>query len=176
VRVPGRECLGHAGRRGLAGPSGRATEAARLVMTLLETDHLSVLTDRRAAGNATLVRRLDLAGDPPAIPIVAVEEQCKGWFARLGGTRDIHQQISPYERLAELFDFLAEWDIISLSETAADFFAQPRRQRVRIGSQDLRIAAIASAEGALLLSANLRDFQKVPGLRVENWLRDGGRR
>jgi len=50
-------------------------------MTLLETDHLSVLTDRRAAGNATLVRRLDLAGDPPAIPIVAVEVQCKGWFA-----------------------------------------------------------------------------------------------
>ena len=77
-------------------------------MTLLDTDHLSVLTDRRAAGNAALVRRLDLAGDPPAVPIVAVEEQCKGWFARLGRTRDIHQQIAPYERLAELFDFLAE--------------------------------------------------------------------
>jgi predicted nucleic acid-binding protein len=35
----------------------------------------------------------------------------------------------------------------------------------------LKIAAIAMAESALLLSANLRDFQKVPGLRVENWLR-----
>jgi len=87
-------------------------------------------------------------------------------------TRDIHQQITPYERLPELFDFLAEWDIISLSETAADLFAELRRQKIRAGSQDLKIAAIAMTEDALLLSANHREFQKVPGLRVENWLRE----
>jgi tRNA(fMet)-specific endonuclease VapC len=141
-------------------------------MILLDTDHLSVLTDRRAAGNAALVRRLELAGEPLAIPIVAVEEQCKGWLAKLNRARDIHQQITPYERLAELFDFLAEWDIVSLNEAAADVFLQLRRQKIRIGSQDLKIAASALAENALLLSANLRDFQKVPGLRVENWLRE----
>lgn len=141
-------------------------------MILLDTDHLSVLTDRRAAGNVALVRRLELAGEPLAIPIVAVEEQCKGWLAKLNRTRDVHQQINPYERLAELFDFLAEWDIVSLSEAAADLVAQLRRQKARIGSQDLKIAAIAMAEDALLLSANLRDFQKVPGLRVENWLEE----
>jgi tRNA(fMet)-specific endonuclease VapC len=141
-------------------------------MILIDTDHLSVLTDRRAAGNAALVRRLEMAGEPLAIPIVAVEEQCKGWLAKLGRTRDIHQQITPYQRLAELFDFLAEWDIAPLSEAAADRFAELRRQKIRIGSQDLKIAAMAIAENALLLSANLRDFQKVPGLRVENWLRE----
>jgi tRNA(fMet)-specific endonuclease VapC len=129
-----------------------------------------VLTDRWAGAHAALVRRLDLATEPLAIPIVAVEEQCKGWLARLGRTRDIHQQITPYQRLAELFDFLAEWDIVSLSEAAADHFAELRRQKIRLGSQDLKIAAIAMAEGALLLSANRRDFQKVPGVRVENWL------
>jgi tRNA(fMet)-specific endonuclease VapC len=46
------------------------------------------------------------------------------------------------------------------------------RKQVRIGSQDLKIAAIALAQGALLLSANLRDFRKVPGLQVENWLEE----
>jgi tRNA(fMet)-specific endonuclease VapC len=141
-------------------------------MILIDTDHLSVLTDRRATGNAALVRRLDSAGEPLAIPIVAVEEQCKGWLARLARTRDIHQQITPYQRLAELFDFLAEWDIAPLTESAADRFAELRRQKVRIGAQDLKIAAIALAENALLLSANLRDFQKVPGMRVEDWLRE----
>jgi tRNA(fMet)-specific endonuclease VapC len=140
-------------------------------MILLDTDHLSVLTDRRAAGNAALERRLELAGEPLAIPIVAVAEQCQGWLAKLHRTRDIHQQITPYQRLAELFDFLAEWDIIPLNEAAANLFADLRRQKIRIGSQDLKIAAIAMAEDALLLSANLRDFQRVPGLRVENWLR-----
>jgi tRNA(fMet)-specific endonuclease VapC len=140
-------------------------------MILLDTDHLSVLTDRRATGHPVLVERLDLAQEPLAIPIVAAEEQCQGWLAKLHRTRDIHQQIIPYERLAELFAFLAEWDIIPLTRPAADLFTQLRRQKIRIGSQDLKIAAIALTENALLLSGNLRDFHKVPSLRVENWLR-----
>jgi tRNA(fMet)-specific endonuclease VapC len=36
---------------------------------------------------------------------------------------------------------------------------------------DLKIAAIALANDALVLSANLREFGRVPGLRVEDWLR-----
>ena len=35
---------------------------------------------------------------------------------------------------------------------------------------DLKIAAIALSHAALLLSRNLVDFTRVPGLRVENWL------
>src|SRR5262245_30302642 len=105
-------------------------------MILLDTDHLSVLVDQRAGGHTGLVRRLELAHEAPAIPIVAAEEQCKGWLAKLHRTRDIHRQIDPYLRLAELFDFLADWDVISLSDSAADVFAQLRRQKIRIGSQD----------------------------------------
>ena len=114
-------------------------------MILLDTDHHSVLTDRRATGNAALVGRLELAGEPLAIPIVAVEEQCKGWLAKLNRTREIHEQVTPYERLAELFDFLAEWDIFSLSESAADLFAELRRQKIRIASISLSGVALISA-------------------------------
>ena len=39
-----------------------------------------------------------------------------------------------------------------------------------IGSQDLKIAAIALINDALLSSRNLRDFKKVKGLEVEDWL------
>lgn len=35
---------------------------------------------------------------------------------------------------------------------------------------DLKIASIALTQDALLVTANLRDFEQVPGLRVENWL------
>src|SRR5580704_662436 len=141
-------------------------------MILVDTDHLSVLTDSRAAGNAALVRRLELAAEPLALPIIAVEEQCRGWLAKINRTRDIHQQIVPYQRLADLFEFVAEWDVVTMSEAAADQFAQLRRQKIRVGSQDLKIAAIAITEDAMLLSANQRDFQAIPGLRVENWLRE----
>ena len=54
---------------------------------------------------------------------------------------------------------------------AAMQFNNLRKQRVRIGTQDLKIASIALEHDALLLSANLRDFEQVPGLRVEDWLK-----
>ena len=38
------------------------------------------------------------------------------------------------------------------------------------GTQDLKIASTAIAQDALLLSANLRGFEQVPGLNVEDWL------
>lgn len=52
---------------------------------------------------------------------------------------------------------------------AAAEFERLRKQRIRIGTMDLKIAAIALANNATLLSKNLRDFGKVPGLKVEDW-------
>ena len=62
------------------------------------------------------------------------------------------------------------FDILPFDEAAARQFDNLRRQKLRIGSRDLKIAATALVNHALLLSANLIDFKRVPGLRVENWL------
>ena len=56
-------------------------------------------------------------------------------------------------------------------ELAANQFAGLRRQRIRIGAMDLKIASIALVNDALLVTANLRDYSRVPELRCENWLR-----
>ena len=48
-------------------------------------------------------------------------------------------------------------------------FEQLQKQHIRIGTMDLKIAAIAIANNATLLSRNLKDFSKVPGLKVEDW-------
>jgi tRNA(fMet)-specific endonuclease VapC len=40
---------------------------------------------------------------------------------------------------------------------------------VRIGSQDLKIAAIVIANQGILVTRNHQDFEKVPGLRFEDW-------
>ena len=139
-------------------------------MILLDTDHLSIVVNTRGAGHAALVARLGAANDILAVPIICVEEQCKGWLAKIARTTDVHQQIIAYDRLQELFHFFRKWSIQSLDTAAADAFHLFRKQKIRIGSQDLKIAAIAVTQDALLLSANLRDFRQVPGLRVENWL------
>jgi tRNA(fMet)-specific endonuclease VapC len=69
-----------------------------------------------------------------------------------------------------LFDFYQEFEIVPFDEPAARQFDELRKQKLRIGARDLKIAATALVNHSLLLSANRIDFERVPGLRVENWL------
>jgi tRNA(fMet)-specific endonuclease VapC len=143
-------------------------------MILLDTDHLSVLVDTRHRQQPQLLHRLQNTADVVALPIVAVEEPLRGWLAEIHRVRLPHGWTVPYLRLARLIGFLSEWQIIDWNEPAADVIVRLRAQRIRIGTQDLKIAAISLVNDALLLSANLRDFQRVPRLRVEDWLREQG--
>jgi tRNA(fMet)-specific endonuclease VapC len=129
-----------------------------------------VLTDPRQASRVRLMDRLQASDDMVALPIPTVEEPLRGWLALIHRVTDVHRQILPYLRLAKLMDFLSDWTIIPWDEPAADAFRRLRASRVRIGTQDLKIASTAIAHDALLLSANLRDFDQVPGLHVEGWL------
>ena len=141
-------------------------------MILLDTDHFSVLTRPATAAAVRLMESLATTGgdDEVATSVITVEESFRGWAAEIQRRRDVKDQVSGYERLAQLVEFLANWQIVRFDQRAADEFARLRRERIRIGSQDLKIACIALSAGALLLSGNLRDFEQVPGLRVENWL------
>ncbi|MGI8979300.1 MAG: type II toxin-antitoxin system VapC family toxin [Pirellulaceae bacterium] len=141
-------------------------------MILLDSDHLSILADPRQTKRTRLTQRLRASGEPVALPIVTLEEQFRGWLALIRRVNDVHKQIVPYLRFQNLIAFLRNWEIVGWNEPAADEFKRLRAARVRIGTQDLKIASIALANDALLLSANLRDFEQVPGLRVENWLEE----
>jgi tRNA(fMet)-specific endonuclease VapC len=79
-------------------------------------------------------------------------------------------QIRAYQRLGHLFKFFGAWTILPWDEAATDIFEQLKRQRLRIGTMDLKIASITLTHNSTLLSSNLRDFRTVPGLRVEDWL------
>ena len=65
---------------------------------------------------------------------------------------------------------LTKLHILPFDEDAAVCFESLLSQRLRVGTMDLKIAAICIAHDAALLSRNRVDFEKVPGLRVENWL------
>lgn len=141
-------------------------------MILLDTDHVTILRYPEDGRHCGLVARIAASEDRRlGVPVVSVEEQMRGWLSFIARSRDVHDQIPAFDRLTALFDFFAEWEIVPFDETAADGFARLRRSGVRIASMDLKIAAIALRHDALLLSANLSDFQKVPGLKVENWLK-----
>jgi tRNA(fMet)-specific endonuclease VapC len=142
-------------------------------MILLDTDHLSVLTDGRHSRHGPLVARL--AGSPDQdirLPIVAVEEQLRGWLAHIHGMKDPAKQVGAYARLEAFLSHLRPGPFAPFDDRAAAEFRRLRAARLRVGSQDLKIASIALVQDALLLSANLRDYRLVPSLRVEDWLAD----
>lgn len=140
-------------------------------MIILDTDHFTVLRYSDDSRYAILTQRLLASEDQRIVTtVITVEEQMRGWLAEINRWRDIRRQRSAYDRLAMLVEFLNEWETLRIDEDAVDRFDYLQKQRIRIGTQDLKIAAIALAQSALLLSANLRDFRRVPGLNVRNWL------
>ncbi|MBL8813635.1 MAG: type II toxin-antitoxin system VapC family toxin [Planctomycetaceae bacterium] len=101
---------------------------------------------------------------------ISLEEQLRGWLAEINRFNDPEKQIPAYSELSGLIEFFSFWTILPLDEAAAALFRQFRSQKIRGGSMDLKIAAIAVSRRCTLLTANLRDFETIPGLRIENWL------
>ncbi|MEO8494747.1 MAG: type II toxin-antitoxin system VapC family toxin [Planctomycetota bacterium] len=138
-------------------------------MLVLDTDHLVEL-DRASAAGLMLNQRLQRATEEVATTIISAEEQFRGWLAQIRREQDPHKQIVGYARLKRRIEFFAAWPVLDWSSDSADVFQSLRQQRVRIGTMDLKIASIVLAQNATLLSRNMRDFQQVPGLIVEDWL------
>jgi tRNA(fMet)-specific endonuclease VapC len=63
-----------------------------------------------------------------------------------------------------------QFEILDFSIATYERFLEFRRQGIRISTHDLQIAAIAIEVGDIVATQNLRDFEQVPGLQVENWL------
>ena len=138
-------------------------------MILLDTDHVTLLQHAQGARYERLAERLNKVVDDVAVPIVAIEEQMRGWMAVIAKERLTRRQVPPYRELAELFRFFSRYVIAPFDESAAARFDELRAKKIRLGTMDLKISAIALVQNALLLSANRRDFERVPALRVENW-------
>jgi tRNA(fMet)-specific endonuclease VapC len=71
-----------------------------------------------------------------------------------------------------LYRLLREYqnrDILLFDDLAVAEFKRLKQRKIRIGTMDLRIASIVLVHGAILITMNRRDYEKVPGLRVEDW-------
>jgi tRNA(fMet)-specific endonuclease VapC len=140
-------------------------------MIVLDTDHLTVLKYSDSREYGVLSARMVRSGeDRFFISVVSVEEQLRGWFAKIREFPQAHRQIPGYAGLISFLQYIQGFPILTFDEHAADEFELLRKQKIRVGTMDLKIASIALAHDALLLSRNLRDFRRVPRLRVENWL------
>jgi tRNA(fMet)-specific endonuclease VapC len=141
-------------------------------MILIDTDHATFLKYPESERGRRFIERLEALPQSEilGVAIVTVEERMRGWLAVIAKERTALRQVTGYRELAGLFEFYQQFEVIPFDEAAARQFENLRGQRLRLGAMDMKIAAIALVRSALLLSANRRDFERVPGLRVENWL------
>lgn len=139
-------------------------------MYILDTDLFS-LTERtdNHASQRLRFRLSQSRGVKWATTIITFEEQMRGWMAWLSKSRTLDQQIERYRKLQTMLRRYRDTDVLDFDEQALFILKGLQQQRVRIGTMDLKIAAIALANDATLLSRNLKDFSKVPGLKVEDW-------
>lgn len=139
-------------------------------MYLFDTDHLGIVQlgdgPLFAALNAKLsaINRSDLF-----VPIISFHEQVNGWQAYLRKQRKAERVVFAYEQFEAMVLDFARWQIAPFSLAAANRFAALRKQGVRIGTMDLRIASIALVNDYTVLTRNVVDFEKVPALRIEDW-------
>jgi tRNA(fMet)-specific endonuclease VapC len=77
-----------------------------------------------------------------------------------------------YELLAETIAYFPQFQVLPYTAEADRLYRQWRTQKIRVGTNNLRIAAICVSQGATLISRNRRDFELVPNLSVEFWGRN----
>jgi tRNA(fMet)-specific endonuclease VapC len=139
-------------------------------MIVLDTDHLSLLARRASAEGRSLEARLGrLDSSLKSTTIIPYEEQTRGWMTYASRAKTVAEEIRAYSRLMTHLQSFRSIQVLPFDERAATEYQRLRRLRLRIGTMDLKIAAIVLAHDAALLSRNLADFRKVPGLKVEDW-------
>jgi tRNA(fMet)-specific endonuclease VapC len=140
-------------------------------MILLDTDIFSLLELPDSPEYARLrarIAQLDPA-QPVATTVITYEEQSRGRLASVNAARTPQQLVQAYAHLRQHVLNYSKIPIIGFDGGAALKAATLQKSKLRLGTMDIRIAAIALTNDALLLSRNVRDFRRVPNLRVEDW-------
>ena len=138
---------------------------------VLDTDHLTILQQESQPTCARLLARIDQHPEEIlAVTIISFQEQVQGWMAFLNQARTAAKILLAYEKLQQVLDYFCKARVLQFDQAALNQFEKLRKQGIRVGTMDLRMAAIVQTNDCKLLSSNLKDFRKVPGLDVSDWL------
>ncbi len=138
-------------------------------MRILDTDHLTLVERGGSAAFSLQLRLSQVPVNEIGTTIVNYEEQMRGWLSHAARAKTPVQLQEAYALLEEHIATFQDLAVLSFDAEAADHYSALIQARIRIGAQDLRVAAICLANDATLLSRNLKHFQQVPGLKVEDW-------
>lgn len=139
-------------------------------MYILDTDHVGILQLASGPEFVALSRRIARCKQSDLyVTIVSFHEQFLGWNTYIARAKDQAATVRGYRRMEKILADFSCAQVLPFDEAAGDQFDDFRPQRVRVATMDLRIAAIAHVRGMIVLTRNAVDFERVPGLRIEDW-------
>jgi tRNA(fMet)-specific endonuclease VapC len=142
---------------------------------IFDTQHVAQLQRVGSRDAARLEVRMQVAD--VRITVITPYEQLRDALGRINSAPSPEAQVPRFELLRRLINHYATyWSgrILAFDDRAAEVYLSFDQRLIRsIGSRDARIGAIALVHNATVLTANTSNFQKVPGLSVADWLRDG---
>ena len=114
---------------------------------------------------AALRERLDQLAEALCISTITLGELLYG----------VEKSTRRSQNLQAVEQFTARLEVLPFSAKAAAHFGQIRAELARLGlpcgAYDMLTAAHARSEGLMLVSNNVREFERMPGLRLDNWAR-----
>lgn len=137
---------------------------------LLDTDHISFLQRRSGAEFSHLITRMSqYSSEDFALSIISFHEQILGAHNFINRARTNNDIIRGYNLLTEILQSFKSAPVLLFDAQAIIIFDDLRKQKIRVSTMDLRIATIAMSRNLVLLTRNVSDFDKIPGLTIEDW-------
>ena len=133
---------------------------------ILDTDHVSLFQ----RGNSLVVTRVSLVSSKNlATTIITVEEQLYGRLNQIKRAKSPEVLTGVYSLLKTTLEYFSSVQILNFNQAAQTYYQDLLKQKIRIGTQDLRIAAITLSVKGILVTRNYKDFKQVPNLIIEDW-------
>ena len=139
------------------------------MFVVLDTNHFTEIIRESEAGRKLTSHLIEKEADV-FVSIITAQESFEGWLAVIKSQPPGPEQVKGYSQFRRSIETLGKFTLLDFDLEAAEGFTMLRKLLPRLGTMDIKIAAISLTHDCLLLTRNLRDFNQVPGLRVENWL------
>jgi tRNA(fMet)-specific endonuclease VapC len=104
-----------------------------------------------------------------AATVISLEEQLRGWLGVIARLESQEQIVVAYASLRDTQSFYCALQLIGFDQPAETIYRSLRTTYRRLGKMDLRIAAIALATTATLVTRNERDFGQIAEITLQNW-------
>ena len=138
-----------------------------MTLYVLDTDIAGFAFQR----HPTVLQRLQRLPEDDLVvtTIITFGVDLGGWLPACRRTPGGVARARAYARLQRGLDFSQQWVCLPFDEAAAAIFDQLCVQKLRIGTNDLAIAAITLAVSGTLVTHNTVGFQRSPALVLEDW-------